>query len=98
MQIKSSLVCPDCGQQTLHDLHYAGPVLHEITCAECGKASYAHHHPVGGYLLEWRGRLLSKPRRMYREVSKNPIILFRLSRRVVSKPTRVTREFFEVLH
>jgi len=35
---------------------------------------------------------------MYREVSKNPIILFRLSRRVVSKPTRVTREFFEVLH
>jgi hypothetical protein len=98
MLIDSWFKCRRCGQETLHELHYAGETLHEITCTRCEKTTYAHHRPIRGYLHEMRLRLTSKPRRIYAEISTGPTSFGTLPRRIISKPARVAREFIEVLH
>lgn len=97
MRVDSWFVCPECEEQTLHQLHYADDVLHEITCTRCGRARYGHHHPIGGYLHELQRRIATKPRRMYGEISTVPARVCTLPARIISKPARVVREFIEVL-
>lgn len=97
MRLKTSLMCQTCGRQTSHELHYVGATLHEIRCLQCSTETWGHHHPISKYLAEMRGRVFSKPVRLYREVAGHPENARSLVHRVVSKPVRVASEFIEML-
>jgi uncharacterized Zn finger protein len=97
MKLRSAFRCPSCGEETTHELHYAGETLHEIRCTSCGEEFYAHHHPVEGYASELRLRVVSKPGRLMSEVRTRPSTLVKIPGRVITKPVRMARELIEVL-
>lgn len=97
MKVKSSLMCQNCGRQTSHELHYVGPSLHEIRCLQCSAETWGDHHPVAGYVGEMRGRIVTKPWRVLREITTEPANFRSLLPRVATKPVRVASEFIEIL-
>ena len=97
MKVRSTFVCPSCGEETTHELHYAGDTLHEIRCTNCNEEFYAHHHPVEGFASELRVRVFSKPGRLIDEMRTRPSRLIRFPARVLTKPVRMAREVIEVL-
>jgi hypothetical protein len=97
VRLKTSLMCPMCGRQTSHELHYVGTTLHEIRCLQCSTETWGHHHPISHYLAEMRGRIISKPTRLLKEMSGHPERVRSLATRAVSKPARVASEFIEIL-
>lgn len=97
MKVKSSLMCQNCGRQTSHELHYVGSSLHEIRCLQCSAETWGHHHPVAGYVGEMRGRIVTKPLRVLREMTTDPATLRSLLPRVATKPVRVASELIEIL-
>ena len=95
--VVSSFICPTCGRQTSHELHYAGPVLHEIRCLTCSRVNYATHHPIGSYVRELRSRIVSKPERIHAEMAEAPPRVLSLPKRIASKPVRMVRELIEIM-
>lgn len=97
MKQKAQLVCRRCGAETIHETHYAGSVLHEIRCTECGLETFSHHRPIRSFAQELRTRTTSKPARLAREVAEHPRNMWLLPARIVSKPIRVAKEIIEVI-
>lgn len=98
MRVTSELMCRRCGSDTVHEVHYAGPVLHEARCTRCGLENSAHRRPIKWFVKELRERTTSKPARLVREIFRDPRSLCSLPARVLSKPVRVASEIIEVLH
>lgn len=98
MNVTTRLMCQVCGRQSQHEVHYAGGTLHEIRCLTCSNMVYVHHRPVGPFLQEFKGRIVSKPARFWKELAASPSLPWALPRRLASKPIRVAREMIEILH
>lgn len=88
------LECPNCRQETQHDVHYVAHLLHWLECSECGhRWDVSHRWLFDRYLRAFPRRIASKPGRMAKEARRHPIgFLLSLPRRLFSKPGRVAGE------
>ncbi|NKQ54018.1 hypothetical protein HFP15_14110 [Amycolatopsis sp. K13G38] len=67
----ADLVCSRCGDETPHELAYAGRLLVKITCTRCGKT--IERDLRSEYLADLSHRVATKPRRMLRRLSRHPL-------------------------
>jgi hypothetical protein len=67
----AALVCSRCGDETPHDLAYAGRLLVKITCTQCGKT--IERDLRAEYLADLSQRVATKPKRMLKRFCRNPL-------------------------
>ncbi|MEU6643841.1 hypothetical protein ABZ863_14985 [Saccharomonospora sp. NPDC046836] len=85
------LVCHDCGQETRHELAYAGRLLVVTTCTRCGNS--IERDVRSQYLRDLRHRMVSKPGRMLRRLRRHPVgFASSLPRTTVVKPWELLEE------
>ncbi|WP_158894956.1 hypothetical protein [Amycolatopsis anabasis] len=86
-----TLACPRCGQETRHELAYAGRLLVVTTCTRCGNS--LERDVRARYLADLRQRMMSKPGRMLRRFRRHPLsFTTSLPRTVPSKPLELIAE------
>ncbi|HET8613886.1 MAG TPA: hypothetical protein VFL94_00070 [Actinomycetales bacterium] len=86
-QRSAYLRCRACGQDTLHEVSYAGRLLYASRCTHCGhEVRHGEQDFAGRYLLDLEHRLLTKPRRLARRARSHPLAFAR------SLPTAVARQ------
>ncbi|WP_199430205.1 hypothetical protein [Qaidamihabitans albus] len=87
----ATLRCHHCGQETRHELAYAGRLLVVTSCTRCGES--IERDVRGRYLADLRQRMLSKPRRMLRRFRRHPVgFTTSLPRTTVLKPWELVEE------
>ena len=94
----AELRCESCGEVADHELRYAGRLLESTRCTNCG-----HHIEltprslVPAYVRDLEQRLVSKPRRMLRRATRDPLGYAReLPGAIVRQPAKFLREFREL--
>jgi hypothetical protein len=91
-----TLACPRCGQETRHELAYAGRLLVVTTCTRCEHS--IERDVRARYVADLRQRLASKPGRMLRRFRRHPLTFTTsLPRTVPSKPLELVAEVKLVL-
>lgn len=93
---RAELDCLRCGQQTEHELAYAGRLLVTVRCTRCG------HAIERDLRRRWVGdlgsRVASKPFRMARRLRRHPVaFIASLPLSALAKPLRVLDELRLVL-
>ncbi|WP_020671460.1 hypothetical protein [Amycolatopsis nigrescens] len=86
-----TLVCTGCGQETRHELAYAGRLLVLTTCTRCGNS--IERDVRARYLADLRQRMVSKPGRMLRRFRRHPLAFTSsLPRTAPAKPLELIAE------
>ncbi|MGW4127245.1 hypothetical protein [Amycolatopsis japonica] len=81
----AALVCSRCGEETPHDVAYAGRLLVKITCTRCGKTF--ERDLRAEYLTDLRRRVATKPKRMLKRFCRHPLgFVSSLPKTVAAKP------------
>jgi hypothetical protein len=95
----SELACDRCGLVTEHELHYAGRLLESVRCMHCGhRVVLSHSALLPAYLHDLEHRVVSKPQRMYRRVSRDPAgFLTGLPLAVLRQPGKFARELWSLV-
>lgn len=94
------LTCSSCGQDTEHELRYAGRLIASSRCSHCG---YTIRHEQSdlrtAYIQDLEQRLVSKPTRILRRVLRHPVrFAFRFPASVLAKPAKMYGEIQPLLH
>lgn len=95
-----SLFCPECEEETLHEVTYAGKYLQLIRCTACDRSLEVRKDAlVGQYLADLYKRISTKPSRISEEMRQD-LWKFVLSfpKRAATKPVRILREIADVVH
>jgi hypothetical protein len=94
----SPFECSQCNSEQPHHLKYVGNVLAQVTCQTCGKMfAPSSELLVKDYARDLESRLVHKPERMLRQVTRHPKeFLLQLPLKVATKPVRMAWEFEEV--
>jgi len=97
-KLNTELFCENCQADTEHVLTYVGGSLTESRCKQCGKVLGLNHNALlEHYGADFLVRILTKPKRMTRELQKDlRSFLLSLPKRLVTKPMRVLEEIHEV--
>ena len=95
----ADLHCEVCGRVTEHELHYVGRLLESARCTRCGThLELSQRALIPAYATDLEQRLASKPRRMARRVSRDPVGFLRnLPAAVARQPMKFVREFRSLL-
>lgn len=88
------LDCPNCGQETRHEVHYVAGLLHRMECEACGhRWDVSHRWLRQRYLLSFPGRVAAKQVKLAREARTRPVAFMRsLPRRTVRKMLHLAGE------
>ncbi|PXY27250.1 hypothetical protein [Prauserella muralis] len=88
---RATLLCHHCGEETPHELAYAGRLLVVTTCTRCGTS--IERDVRRRYLADLRHRMTSKPGRMLRRFRRHPVSFAgSLPRTTVLKPWELLEE------
>ena len=95
----ADLLCDSCQRVTEHELHYVGRLLESARCSRCGThMEVTHRALLPAYVQDLEQRVVSKPRRMWRRVTRDPLGYARsLPAAVLRQPVKFLREFWAVL-
>lgn len=93
------LKCTSCGEDSVHDLLYAGRLLHSSHCTNCGyNIRHGEEDFAEKYLRDLEHRLLTKPSRLARHARHEPIqFALGLPRSLLRQPGKLAREVHIVL-
>ena len=96
---QADLDCEVCNRVTDHELHYTGRLLDSVRCTRCGThVELSTRALLPAYALDLEHRLASKPRRVLRRVSRDPVgYLWQLPAAVLRQPVKFLREFRDLL-
>ncbi|MEU3271865.1 hypothetical protein ABZ639_13525 [Saccharomonospora sp. NPDC006951] len=87
----ATLSCHHCGEETDHELAYAGRLLVVTTCTRCGNS--IERDVRRRYVADLRHRMTSKPGRMLRRFRRHPVgFASSLPRTTVLKPWELLEE------
>jgi ribosomal protein S27E len=93
-EVKTELFCDKCMNDSIHTIVYINEVMHKVKCDECGKTSMIHDHLIKEISGEFIERVLTKPKRIKKEVENDPShAISSLPSRIISKPYRIYKEF-----
>jgi hypothetical protein len=88
---RAVLLCPACGEESDHNLAYAGRLLVTTECLHCGHT--VERDVRARYLADLRQRVASKPGRMLRRFVRHPVTFARsLPCTTVRKPSKLLDE------
>ena len=95
----ADLLCDSCQRVTEHELHYAGRLLESARCSRCGThMEVTHRALLPAYVQDLEQRVVSKPRRMWRRATRDPVGYARsLPRAVLRQPAKFLREFWALI-
>ena len=95
----ADLECEACGRVTEHELRYAGRLLESTRCTRCGTLTEVTGRArVPAYVHDLEHRVLSKPARMLRRVTRDPGAYVRgLPRALARQPGKFLGELRELL-
>jgi hypothetical protein len=95
----ADLACETCGTVTDHELRYAGRLLEWTRCTVCGtQVEVTPRAMLPAYARDLEQRVTSKPGRMLRRWSRDPVgYLVRLPWAVARQPVKLAREVWGVL-
>jgi len=95
----ADFTCSSCGTTAEHELRYAGRLLESIRCLHCGHVVELEPRIlVPAYLHDLERRLVSKPRRVIRRVSREGgAFLLSLPRAVARQPVKIAREIWTIV-
>ena len=90
----AELHCAQCGQETLHQLVYAGRLLVSTTCQKC---SMQVKHDSGDlrlhYIKDLEHRIVTKPARLWRRFWRAPAsLIWNMPGKVLHQPSKIWRE------
>jgi hypothetical protein len=90
----ADLDCEVCGRTTEHELVYGGRLLESVRCTVCNThLDVPTREMVPAYLLDLEKRVASKPRRMLRRASRDPLGFARqLPGAVLRQPAKFAEE------
>ena len=97
--------CSQCGKEQPHKLVYVGDpekgeiFLKKVVCEKCGENVEMDRLKILKSYSKWLGlRIFSKPSQVLEELQEHPRILLKSwPKRVLTKPYRMAREFFEII-
>lgn len=97
--VVATLTCSNCGQNAPHELHYVGRLIAFTRCQNCGYTiNHEQHDLRAAYLEDLEKRLMSKPRRMLRRISRHPLAYtVGLPKAVLGKPRKLYEEMKPLL-
>jgi DNA-directed RNA polymerase subunit RPC12/RpoP len=95
----SDLACESCEQVTEHELHYAGRLLESTRCTHCGhRVVVSHQALLPAYLHDLEQRVTSKPQRMLRRATHDPVrFVAGLPLAVLRQPPKFARELWSLV-
>lgn len=95
----ADLRCEVCERETDHELRYAGRLLESVTCTRCGTHSEVSARSLlPAYLHDLEQRVVSKPRRMWSRLARDPAGYSRgLPRAILRQPAKFAREFWSLV-
>ena len=98
-KLKTTLFCLHCEKETPHTIMYRGEYLQRINCNICGMEIHIDKEKIMKlYISNALNRLFTKPGRITEEMRRDlSTFLISLPLRIVSKPYRVAKEFFEIV-
>lgn len=90
----ADLTCEHCDEVTEHELRYAGRLLEQTRCTVCGTVTEIPGRVLlPTYLHDLEQRVTSKPGRMLRRVTREPVTFLRgLPRALLRQPGKVLGE------
>jgi hypothetical protein len=90
----AELYCETCDRVTEHELRYSGRLLESISCTVCGThLDVPPREMLPSYLADLEQRVVSKPRRLARRASQDPVGFVRaLPRAIVRQPVKILAE------
>ena len=93
-EAKTTLLCSHCFKESEVRITYLGNSLVKITCESCGYVTKVSSESIPRSLSkDWKHRILTKPLRIAREVSHNPLhFASTFPLRLLTKPLRIVRE------
>ena len=97
--IETNLYCLHCEKETPHVITYTGDYVRKIRCDICHTEIQIDKDKIlKFYTSKMLKRLFTKPERLTDELRKDmSSFLTSLPFRIVSKPYRMAKEFFEII-
>jgi Zn ribbon nucleic-acid-binding protein len=96
-EMEAELYCIHCQQDTIFNLTYFDNTLWRVECETCGHHMEIQEDIVKKYFSHWVERILTKPKRMTKEIEADLAKFFyTMPVRIMSKPIRVRREWKSV--
>lgn len=91
---RAVLTCSSCGVEANHELRYTGRLLHSTRCTECGHVlRHDQREFYTAYLRDLEHRVASKPMRLMRAASREPLrFIIGLPRAVLRQPGKIAAE------
>lgn len=98
--VVATLTCSRCHQEAAHDLRYAGRLLAEIRCHNCGYTTRRDPSVLRtAYAEDVKQRVVTKPGRMLRRFTKHPVsYTLGVPGSLLAKPKRLIDEWKPLLH
>lgn len=99
--IDTEIFCLLCNESTKHKMYYYNNTMYYSKCDQCGlKIEFVSLViSVSNYQEEIVHRVFTKPERLLEELNKNgPKLFYAIPLRIVTKPYRIFREFYDRLH
>jgi hypothetical protein len=95
----TTLTCVSCGQECEHELVIVGRLLHSTRCSACGHVvRHEQRDLMSAYLRDLEHRLLTKPQRLLRRASREPVtFLAGLPGAVIRQPGKLLGELRTLL-
>ena len=95
----AELRCDVCDRVTDHELRYAGRLLESVRCTTCGThTEVSGRSLIPAYVHDLEQRVVSKPQRMLRRASADPVGFARtLPLALLRQPAKFAREFWAVV-
>lgn len=96
-EMEAELYCIHCQEDTLFHITYFNNTLWRIKCETCGHHLEIQEDIVKKYFSNWVERILTKPKRMTKELEADLAKFFySMPVRIISKPIRVRKEWKSV--
>ena len=93
-EMEAELYCIHCQKDTVFHLTYFNNMLWRVECETCGHYMEIQEDIVKKYFSHWVERILTKPKRMTKEIEADlKKFFYTLPIRVISKPVRVRNEW-----
>jgi len=97
--IETSLECPHCGEETVHELVYVGRILASTTCMKChAQVKHEADDLRIAYGRDLAHRIATKPFRLFRRFRRAPVTTaLETPRKAMSMPRKIWEEIRTLL-